>query len=145
VRGGTDVARETAHIAILEGNLWKIPQAIDIAQQAIGLVEQNWKLIFYPNTAAIALSLVGWIGPVGATLLSNGAGVLASLNALRPLFAAEPRPEDGPGDGLDHQRGDEMLEGELRRRAKHDGAQPRTEGTGRPSLPGRVPHVATGP
>src|SRR5439155_536329 len=44
VRGGTDVARETAHIAILEGNLWKIPQAIDIARQAIGLVEQLCKL-----------------------------------------------------------------------------------------------------
>src|SRR5712691_1406386 len=26
VRGGTDVARETAHVSILEGNLWKIPQ-----------------------------------------------------------------------------------------------------------------------
>jgi P-type E1-E2 ATPase len=31
VRGGVDVARETAHMALLEGNLWKIPQTIDTA------------------------------------------------------------------------------------------------------------------
>ena len=139
VRGGTDVARETAHIAILEGNLWKIPQAIDIARQAIGLVEQNWNLIFYPNTAAIALSLVGWIGPVGATLLSNGAGVVASLNALRPLLAAEPRPDRD----LD-QRGDEGLESELRRRPKHDGTEARAEAGTRAGVPGRGPHMAAG-
>src|SRR5205814_8378158 len=74
VRGGTDVARETAHIAILEGNLWKIPQAIDIARDATALIRQNWDVVFYPNTVAIGLSLVGLIGPVGAALLRNGAG-----------------------------------------------------------------------
>src|SRR5207249_4236466 len=113
VRGGTDVARETAHIAILEGNLWKIPQAIDIARQAIGLV--------------------------GATLLSNGAGVVASLNALRPLLAAEPRP-----DRDSDQRGDEGLDSELRRRPKHDGTQPRAEAGTRAGVPGRGPHMAAG-
>jgi Cu2+-exporting ATPase len=80
------VAQETAHVALLEGNLWKIPQAIDIARESIHLIEQNWQLIFYPNTAAIALSLLGVIGPVGATLISNGSGVLATGNGLRPLL-----------------------------------------------------------
>jgi heavy metal translocating P-type ATPase len=68
VRGGADVARETAHVALLEGNLWKIPQVIDIARQSMRLIEQNWNLIFYPNTAAIALCLPGFIGPISATL-----------------------------------------------------------------------------
>jgi heavy metal translocating P-type ATPase len=86
VLGGAEVAQETAHVALLEGNLWKIPQAIDIARESIHLIEQNWQLIFYPNTAAIALSLLGLIGPVGATLISNGSGVLATGNGLRPLL-----------------------------------------------------------
>jgi Cu2+-exporting ATPase len=86
VRGGAEVARETAHVALLEGNLWKIPQAIDIARESIHLIRQNWNLMFYPNTAAIALSLPGLIGPIGATLISNGSAVLATLNALRPLL-----------------------------------------------------------
>jgi Cu2+-exporting ATPase len=90
VLGGAEVAQETAHVAMLEGNLWKIPQAIDIARESIHLIEQNWQLIFFPNTAAIALSLLGLIGPVGATLISNGSGVLATGNGLRPLLNSRP-------------------------------------------------------
>jgi heavy metal translocating P-type ATPase len=86
VHSGADVAQETAHVALLEGNLWKIPQAIDIARESMHLIRQNWDLIFYPSTAAIALSFPGIIGPVGATLISNGSAVLAGVNALRPLL-----------------------------------------------------------
>jgi heavy metal translocating P-type ATPase len=90
VHSGADVAQETAHVALLEGNLWKIPQAIDIARESMHLIRQNWDLIFYPSTAAIALSFPGLIGPVGATLISNGSAVLAGLNALRPLLDGYP-------------------------------------------------------
>ncbi len=86
VRGGADVARETAGITLLEGNLCKIPEAIDIARQAVRLIEQNWRVIAYPNSTAIALSVLGIIGPVGATLISNGSAIAATFNALRPLF-----------------------------------------------------------
>ena len=86
VRSGADVAQETAHVALLEGNLWKIPLAIDIDRESMHLIRQNWDLVFYPSTAAIALSLPGIIGPVGATLISNGSAVLAAANALRPLL-----------------------------------------------------------
>jgi heavy metal translocating P-type ATPase len=86
VHSGADVAQETAHVALLEGNLWKIPLAIDIARESMHLIRQNWDLVFYPSTAAIALSLPGMIGPVGATLISNGSAVLAAANALRPLL-----------------------------------------------------------
>jgi P-type Cu2+ transporter len=86
VRGGVDVARETAHVALLEGNLWKIPQALDIARESIQLIQQNWHLILYPNTAAIALALLGLSGPIGATLISNGSAIVATVNALRPLL-----------------------------------------------------------
>ncbi|MES4784717.1 MAG: hypothetical protein C4294_01605, partial [Nitrospiraceae bacterium] len=83
---GADVATETADVALLEGNLWKIPQAIDVARESMQLIRQNWDLVFYPNTAAIGLSLLGLIGPVGATLISNGSAIAATFNALRPLL-----------------------------------------------------------
>ena len=86
VRGGVDIARETAHVVLVEGNLWKIPRAVDIARESMGLIRQNWDLVFYPNTLALALALGGFIGPVGATLISNGSGIAAGLNALRPLL-----------------------------------------------------------
>jgi Cu2+-exporting ATPase len=133
VHGGTDVARETAHVAVLEGNLWKIPQAIDIAREAMGIVRQNWNLVFYPNTAAIAASLIGLIGPVGATLLSNGAAVLSTLNGLRPLLGGRP--------GSDERR-DELLDGELGRGAEHDRPEPvagRANGRRRVRLPQVAP------
>lgn len=61
MRGGTDVAKETAGITLLEGDLWKIPEAIEIARQSVRLIEQNWRWVAYPNSAAIALSLFGLI------------------------------------------------------------------------------------
>jgi len=96
VRGGADVARETAHVAFLEGNLGNIPMAIDIAREALGLIEENWNLLFYANSLAILLALPGLIGPVGATLISNGGGIAAAVNALRPLLEIEsPRSARG--------------------------------------------------
>jgi P-type Cu2+ transporter len=86
VQGSSDIARETAHIALLEESLWKVPQAIDVAREAIGLIQQGWVLNFYPNCAAIGLTLLGLTGPIGTTLISNGAAILATLNALRPLM-----------------------------------------------------------
>jgi Cu2+-exporting ATPase len=87
VHGASDVARDTSHIALLEESLWKVPQAIDIAREAIGLIHQNWRINFYPNCAAIGLTLCRLTGPIATTLISNGAAVLATLNALRPLMS----------------------------------------------------------
>jgi Cu2+-exporting ATPase len=86
VRGGTDVASETAHVVLLEENLWKIPLAIDMARESLHLIRQNWNLNLYPNTAVLLMSLTGLVGAVGATLVSNGSAVLATLNGLRPLL-----------------------------------------------------------
>lgn len=90
VRGGADVAKETAGISLLEDDLWKVPEAIEIARQAVRLIEQNWRLIAYPNSTAIVLSVLNLIGPIGATLISNGSAIAATLNGLRPLFHRSP-------------------------------------------------------
>jgi Cu2+-exporting ATPase len=99
VQGSADVARETAHIALLEESLWKIPQAIDMARQAVTLIHQGWGLNFYPNCAAIGLTLLGLTGPIGTTLISNGAAVLSALYSLRPLMDVEPEPSPDARNG----------------------------------------------
>jgi Cu2+-exporting ATPase len=96
VRGGAEVARETAHVAFLEGNLGNIPVAIDISREALELIQENWNLLFYPNSLAMLLAIPGLIGPVGSTLISNGVGILAAVNALRPLLESGP-PRSGRG------------------------------------------------
>ena len=105
MHGSSDVARETAHIALLEESLWKIPEALDIAREAVLLIRQGWEINFYPNCAAIGLTLLGLTGPIGTTLISNGAALLATLNGLRPLLDDGSQdaiaPERlGPGPGL---------------------------------------------
>jgi hypothetical protein len=62
----------------------------------MALIEQNWRLIAVPNTTALALTALGLIGPVAATVISNGAAIVAGANALRPLFDRSPPAELAP-------------------------------------------------
>jgi Cu2+-exporting ATPase len=91
VEGGTDVARETADVVLLHGGLWKIPLAIDIGREAMELIQQNWQVIAIPNTVALGLAFAGLMGPGATTVLSNGSAVVATANALRPLFSTRTR------------------------------------------------------
>lgn len=88
VNGGTAVAQDTAHVALRKGDLWRVPIAIDIAKEGVHLIRQNWRLIAVPNTAALGLACLGLLGPIGATLISNGSAIIALGNALRPLLSA---------------------------------------------------------
>jgi heavy metal translocating P-type ATPase len=91
VSGGVDLARDTAHVTLLRGSLWKVPLAIDISRESVGLIRQNWKIISIPNAVAMGLAFFGFLGPGGATLISNGSAILAEANALRPLFNGNGR------------------------------------------------------
>ena len=90
VEGGTEAARETAPVVLLHGGLWKVPLAIDIGRETVALIRQNWNIIAIPNTFAAALACIGLLGPIGATLLSNGSAIVATLNGLRPILEQQP-------------------------------------------------------
>lgn len=90
VEGGTEAARETAPVVLLHGGLWKVPLAIDIGRETVDLIKQNWKIISIPNTIALGLACVGLLGPIGATLLSNGSAIVATINGLRPIMEEKP-------------------------------------------------------
>lgn len=90
VEGGTEAARETAPVVLLHGGLWKVPLAIDIGRETVALIRQNWSIISIPNTIALALACVGLLGPIGATLLSNGSAIVATMNGLRPIMEDRP-------------------------------------------------------
>ena len=86
VHGGTDVAQETAHVVLHEGNLEAIIRAVDAARESMTLIRQNWRIISASNTAALLLSFLGLIGPAGATAVSNGSAIVAAINALWPIL-----------------------------------------------------------
>lgn len=91
VNGGTAVAQDTAHVALREGDLWRVPMAIDIAKEGVRLIRQNWQLVAIPNTVALGLTCFGLLSPIGATLVSNGSAIVALGNALRPLLSSPGR------------------------------------------------------
>ena len=87
VKGGADVAQDTAHVVLLNEDLLNVPTAIQLARDALGLIQDNWNIIAVPNTVALALACCGMLGPGAATLLSNGSAILATGNSLRPLLS----------------------------------------------------------
>jgi Cu2+-exporting ATPase len=55
----------------------------------MALIKQNFSLIAGANTLALALAVpAGLMSPMACTLISNGSGLLATLNAMRPLLAS---------------------------------------------------------
>jgi len=86
VHNSTDVAKEIAHVVLHDSDLNKIYKAIMISREGMHLIEQNWKLISWPNTLALVLVFMGLIGPVFSTVISNGSAIVAAVNSLRPIW-----------------------------------------------------------
>jgi len=85
---GADVAREAADVVLMDENLWKIIQAIDISKDTMGLVKQNYTIIAGLNALAFGMTIpAGFASPALTTLISNGSAILASLNAVRPILS----------------------------------------------------------
>lgn len=80
---GTDLAKETADISILGGDLRKIPWAIQLASAAYKKIQENLFWAFIYNILGIALAASGVLTPI----LSAGMMVISSLcvigNSLR--------------------------------------------------------------
>jgi Cu2+-exporting ATPase len=94
VNGGTALAQETADLLILQGDLRKVVEAIDISCEGMALVRQNWDIVRIPNTIGLGLAFTGLIGPLAASLISDGATLVAGSNALRPLWNSQKRQKE---------------------------------------------------
>jgi Cu2+-exporting ATPase len=86
---GSDVARETADVVLMENNLRGLPEAIAIARQAMQLIHQNTGLVAVPNLTAMLFAVTTGIPPITATLVNNGSTIVAGLNGLRPLLTRD--------------------------------------------------------
>lgn len=86
---GADIARAAADVVLMEEGLHLLLPAMDICRDGLALVRQNFTLIASANTLALALAIpTGLMSPMACTLISNGSGLLATLNAMRPLLAS---------------------------------------------------------
>ncbi len=87
MKHGAQVAHESAHVVLMEDNLRKLVQAVEISRAGLALIKQNYFIVAAMNTIALALALPGGlITPQMTAIVSNGSAILASLNAIRPAL-----------------------------------------------------------
>ncbi|PLZ31102.1 heavy metal translocating P-type ATPase [Fischerella thermalis WC542] len=89
--GGSEVARETADVVLMDNNLTSFVEAIAIARQTKAVIQQNIGLAVIPNLAALGLATTVGLHPLAATVVHNGSAIAAGLNGLRPLMHQDPQ------------------------------------------------------
>jgi Cu2+-exporting ATPase len=82
---GSDIARETADVVLMNNNLLDLLEAIAIARETRTLIDQNTTLVVAPNLLALGLATTVGLNPLVATAIHNGSAIAAGMNSLRPL------------------------------------------------------------
>ncbi|HEY69673.1 MAG TPA: cation-translocating P-type ATPase [Anaerolineae bacterium] len=82
---GTDVALESADVALMADDLSKLPFAIGLGRAARAIILQNLLIAMGVIAVLVALALSGLAGIGIAIVLHEGSTVLVVLNALRLL------------------------------------------------------------
>lgn len=81
--GGTDVAIETADVALLSGNLTTIPQAIRLARATMQTIRFNVALALIAKLVFLVLVVTGQANLVMAIAADSGVAILVILLSLR--------------------------------------------------------------
>ncbi len=82
---GADIAREACDVLLLDGTLDDILIARTVSQQAMQLIEHNFRTIVTINSAALFLAVTGAMPPVFSATLHNLSTILVGLRSLQPL------------------------------------------------------------
>lgn len=88
---GSDVAIETADIALMSDDLRKLPWLIAHARRALRLIRQNIAIALVTKLAVLGLTLSGHSSLWAAIAADMGASLIVILNALRLLDANASR------------------------------------------------------
>jgi manganese/zinc-transporting P-type ATPase C len=87
----TDVAVETADVALAGSHLPHVVGVIDLGRRTLGVVRQNYALAIGVNTLGLLAGTFGTLNPVLAAVLHNASSVAVVLNSSR-LIRHDPRP-----------------------------------------------------
>ncbi|MDO7786304.1 heavy metal translocating P-type ATPase [Desulforamulus aquiferis] len=80
---GTDVAVETANIALLSDDLSKIPGIISLSRNTLAVINQNIWFANGINLISIILASSGILGPILAAIVHNLSAIVVILNSSR--------------------------------------------------------------
>ena len=82
---GTDIAMETADLALMSDDLSKISYALGISRKAINIIKQNVAASLAIVALVVTLALIGKIGLVPGLLINEGSALIVMVNGLRLL------------------------------------------------------------
>lgn len=88
---GSDIARETADIVLMDDDLSGLVNAIDIAKEVMEIIYQNALIVGIPNFLALAYGIFFRLDPIMAIFINNGSAILAGLNGAR-LALVDSKP-----------------------------------------------------
>ena len=84
---GTDVAIETADIALMTDSLLKIPEAIRLSKATLNNIRQNVVIALITVTLLLAGVLLGKVHMAGGMLVHEASVMIVILNGMRLLRA----------------------------------------------------------
>jgi len=82
---GTDIALETADLALMSDDLSKIPYALGVSRKAMATIKQNVAASLAIVALVVTLALIGKIGLVPGLLINEGSALVVMVNGLRLL------------------------------------------------------------
>jgi len=94
---GSDVAVETADVALASDDLRHVADVMDISRRTMRVVRQNYSLALGVNSIGLYLAAAGTINPIVAAVLHNLSTLLVVFNSSR-LIAYDPN--EIPRDAL---------------------------------------------
>jgi Cd2+/Zn2+-exporting ATPase len=88
---GSDVALQTADVALMGDNLERLPATLRLARRAVGVMRQNVVASLAIKAVFVALAPLGLVTLVLAVAADMGMSLLVTLNALRLARASAAR------------------------------------------------------
>lgn len=89
---GSDVALETADVALMADDLTRLPFLMHLSRRAVRVIRQNIAFALVIKAIAIAAIFPGWLTLWLAVLGDMGATVLVTLNGMRLLKGTSSHP-----------------------------------------------------
>ncbi|QMW63722.1 cadmium-translocating P-type ATPase [Devosia sp. MC521] len=80
---GTEVAREKADIVLLGNDLMRFAETVHVARRTRRIIWFNFAGTVLVDILGIAAAMLGWIGPVEASLIHTGSELAFILNSAR--------------------------------------------------------------
>jgi Cd2+/Zn2+-exporting ATPase len=82
---GTDVAIETADIALMADDLEKIPTVVRLSRKALRVIKENLVFALIFNTVLVILSAQGWVTMILGAVMHQASSLLVILSSMRLL------------------------------------------------------------